>query len=213
MSEETAPEEHSGATSAAQPWKQRDGETDRAFEAFRAFLEMGRDRTLQRTSDAIGHRHPRTVRGWSAQHDWMARARAWDERQDAVADAAAVEQRENLMREMVRDRVRYQRLYHRHLAGVPDILSGIAADDDASPSARVAACRIIIEQAGYQPIEPPQRDDRVEDMVVNELLRLSKALADADAARADLFDTLVAEAFERRQAQLREAAGDDDEAD
>lgn len=195
------------------PWKQRDGETRRAYDIFRRYLALGPDRTLRAAAEAAGHRNPSTVEGWSRQHDWIARAAAYDDHQIERKDAVADEVRELFIREMVRDRVALQRSYHRHLHSVPDYLHDIARDAEAPPSARVAACKLIIKQAGYEPIEPPKQDDRADEMVVNELLRMSQILAEVDAQRADVFDRLIEEAHQRREAQRRAAAGEDDEAD
>ena len=138
------------------PWKQRDGETRRAYDIFRRYLALGPDRTLRAAAEAAGHRNPSTVEGWSRQHDWIARAAAYDDHQLERKDAVADEARELFIREMVRDRVALQRSYHQHLSAVPGYLNDIAGDAEAPPSARVAACRMLVEQAGYVPVEPPK---------------------------------------------------------
>ena len=198
---------------ARAPWQRQPDETDRAYAVFRHYLNAGRDRCLADAVKAAKHRNNRTVQGWSAKYRWLERARAYADHQLEKDDALADETREVFIREMVRDRVSLQRKYHRKLADLPKYLHSIAGDAESPPSARVAACRLLIEQAGYAPIEPPKRDDRIDDMVVNEILRLSKVLADVDINRAEAFDRLLDEAIERRE-QLRQAsAGLDDEAD
>ena len=63
-----------------EPWHRQRGETDKAYEAFRVYLEEG---TLERVTKRLyPHHSPRspiatTVQKWSAKYDWVERRRAW----------------------------------------------------------------------------------------------------------------------------------------
>lgn len=89
------------AGSEDRPWDRREGESSRAYAAFVAYRDMGAARSLdavyrklykpqQSTGRAAGF-----INDWSADWDWVARARAWDDhveraRQDAfIAESAA----------------------------------------------------------------------------------------------------------------------------
>ena len=59
------------------PWDRRRGESVPAFEAFCAYRSAGRYRSLRRIAAQLGKSRS-LVFGWSAKHDWVARAQAWD---------------------------------------------------------------------------------------------------------------------------------------
>src|SRR5688572_10919483 len=66
-------------------WDQLECETPRAYEAFRAYLNLGSGRTLNGAYGAtkgrpegVGRASGNCVR-WSRDHRWAERARAWDE--------------------------------------------------------------------------------------------------------------------------------------
>lgn len=69
-----------------QPWDRRDGETDRAYHAFRQFRDMGPLRDL----GSVAGSHV-TVGRWSARWDWSARATAWDDALHMADDARRLE--------------------------------------------------------------------------------------------------------------------------
>jgi len=56
-------------------WDRRDGETGRAYAAFRVFRDAGPLRTLA----VVPGVRRRTVEDWSSTWDWHARATAWDD--------------------------------------------------------------------------------------------------------------------------------------
>lgn len=59
------------------PWDRQPGETSKAYEAFRAYLELGPTRTIDRAAEGLDKtRH--ILRKWSASHGWVPRSRAWD---------------------------------------------------------------------------------------------------------------------------------------
>jgi hypothetical protein len=67
------------------PWERRADETSVAYEAFRAYLELGSERSSERVGKMLGKSHTLMTR-WCARHEWVARSRAWD---SISANAAA----------------------------------------------------------------------------------------------------------------------------
>lgn len=63
-------------------WDRRDGETSRAYEAFREYRDRGASRTTENMTTANRERAYR----WSAKWDWVARATAWDDAQHMAED-------------------------------------------------------------------------------------------------------------------------------
>ena len=62
---------------AEQIWTRRDGESSSAYEAFKAYLYMGKHRTLEKAGEASG-KTMAASEALSAKHDWVARSRAYD---------------------------------------------------------------------------------------------------------------------------------------
>jgi hypothetical protein len=78
---------------AVSVWDRRDNETGPAYEAFRAYLELGPERSLAKVGAKLGKSKALMDR-WSARHDWADRAQAFDQqgyrrRDDAHLDAIA----------------------------------------------------------------------------------------------------------------------------
>jgi hypothetical protein len=67
-------------------WDRRDGETSRAYAAFRAFRDLGPTRTVERVMS-----EGRSAYRWCGQWDWHARATAWDDAQHMTEDAERLE--------------------------------------------------------------------------------------------------------------------------
>lgn len=72
----------------ADPWDKTPGETSIAYEAFRAFRDLGTSRSL---AGVAGYSMP-SMRRWSAKHRWAARAQAWDTEAHRLEDARRLEQ-------------------------------------------------------------------------------------------------------------------------
>lgn len=69
------------------PWDRQPGETSKAYAAFQVYLDLGADRSLRRTAEALS-RSEALLKGWSSKHGWPDRARAWDSMpRKAVAEA------------------------------------------------------------------------------------------------------------------------------
>lgn len=75
-----------------EPWERLPEETGRAYEAFRAFRDLGPTRRLVDVPDTkLG-----TVRGWSQRYRWQERARAWDGEAYRIEDARRLEARRQM---------------------------------------------------------------------------------------------------------------------
>lgn len=60
-----------------QIWTRREGESSIAYEAFKAYLHLGKDRSLQAAADDQGKSQSMMAR-WSHTHRWVERSRAYD---------------------------------------------------------------------------------------------------------------------------------------
>ena len=65
-----------------------EGESNRAAEARRIYVEMGPSRSTAKVAQRLGKSKTLTDR-WSAQYDWAATARAWDDQRAAEVSAKA----------------------------------------------------------------------------------------------------------------------------
>jgi hypothetical protein len=80
------------------PWIRRSGESSPAYEAFLAYRDLGRDRSIDRAALALkgglspGDGRPSSgrLRGWSSRWRWVERARAWDAFLQAERDKVAI---------------------------------------------------------------------------------------------------------------------------
>jgi BMFP domain-containing protein YqiC len=69
------------------PWDRLPGETSKAYEAFRAFRDLGpRRRIIDAPTASI-----RQARLWARLHSWTARAVAWDDETGRLEDADRLE--------------------------------------------------------------------------------------------------------------------------
>jgi len=59
-------------------WERGEGETARAYEAFREYRDLGSSRSLAKAAERVG-KSGRLVKKWSRNHSWSARAQAYDE--------------------------------------------------------------------------------------------------------------------------------------
>ena len=69
------------------PWEKRPTETSRAYEAFRAYRDLG---PMRRWEDVPGHPSA-TVRKWHGRHQWRTRADAWDAEAHRMEDTRRLE--------------------------------------------------------------------------------------------------------------------------
>jgi hypothetical protein len=62
-----------------QPWVRQDGEGERsgAYDAFKAYLHLGKDRTIARAAAECG-RSASMLKRWSIEYNWVERSAAYD---------------------------------------------------------------------------------------------------------------------------------------
>lgn len=62
------------------PWDRLPGETDKAFEAFRVYLELGTSkRSYRATADVLGRKSDRWLKTWGGKYHWAERVSAWND--------------------------------------------------------------------------------------------------------------------------------------
>jgi hypothetical protein len=71
------------AEAEIQPWEKQPGETGRAYEAFRTYLNLGPERTIRGVAEkreACGQNSVsvRWLETWASRHGWRNRAEQWD---------------------------------------------------------------------------------------------------------------------------------------
>lgn len=62
------------------PWERRENETNKAYDVFCVYRDMGAQRSLAKATQALGKPagYVGQLERWSSQHDWVARAEAYD---------------------------------------------------------------------------------------------------------------------------------------
>ena len=75
------------ADPVSQPWERLDGETSRAYAAFRAFRDLGPTRVVGAVPDCSAN----SLARWSRRHRWIERASAWDAETYRLEDAKRLE--------------------------------------------------------------------------------------------------------------------------
>lgn len=75
------------------PWERRPDETDKSFDAFKVYRNLGTARSFPEAATALGR--PASYRNqlarWSSRFDWVSRAEAWDRVQSSEVIAAAAD--------------------------------------------------------------------------------------------------------------------------
>jgi hypothetical protein len=84
-------------------WNRQPGETKKAYEAFRAYRDLGGARSIREVAHKLG-KSATLISRWSAENEWVRRVEAWDAHQQALADA-----RQDVLREQRAQRLHEQR--------------------------------------------------------------------------------------------------------
>ena len=72
--------------SKSQPWERQPSDTTKSFEAFQAYRDMGKERSLRELARQLGKSN--TIVGqWSVKHDWKRRIESWEAEQDRIKRA------------------------------------------------------------------------------------------------------------------------------
>lgn len=74
------------------PWERQKGESEKAYEAFAAYRDMGPERSITKVSQSLNKTRALIGR-WSSQWYWTERARAYDNELEKEARAKAVKDR------------------------------------------------------------------------------------------------------------------------
>lgn len=65
------------------PWERQEGETDRAFEAFCVYRDLGRERSQEKTAAKLGKNRNQICK-WSMKYNWVERISKWEDEQDRL---------------------------------------------------------------------------------------------------------------------------------
>lgn len=128
----------------SEPWEQQRKEPANAYAAFKAYHQLGPERSLAKVRRLIGEgsvegvspKSQRWIETWSPRWDWVERARAWDGHLEAIrqrAIEASVVAAEEMLREAAPEMVQQ--------------LLDIASGKKVLASARVAAARDLLDRA------------------------------------------------------------------
>ena len=77
------------------PWERQKGESEKAFEAFAAYRDMGPERSLRAVGQQLG-KSKALMERWSVAHDWQERVRDYENELDKEARAKAVKGRKDM---------------------------------------------------------------------------------------------------------------------
>lgn len=97
-------------TGGTHPWTQRKGETARAYQAFRTYMQLGTARSIVRAAEAEG-KSDTLLENWSASNKWVERCAAYDsyvleaEVDGFADDMASVRSRHMRLTDMLLDRL------------------------------------------------------------------------------------------------------------
>lgn len=78
------------------PWERQKGESEKAYEAFATYRDMGEKRTLTAVAEKL-QKSGSLIRRWKDQWDWVERVRAYDNGLEKEARAKAVKDRKDMI--------------------------------------------------------------------------------------------------------------------
>lgn len=82
------------------PWMRQPGETDKAFEAFGVYRDLGPARSLTIACKALG-KSKGTVERWMMRFKWTDRVSAWDDEADRLSRERDLFERQEARRKMI----------------------------------------------------------------------------------------------------------------
>lgn len=77
------------------PWERQKGESEKAFEAFAVYRDMGEKRTLTAVAEKL-QKSGSLIRRWKDRWDWVERVRAYDNGLEKEARAKAIKDRKDM---------------------------------------------------------------------------------------------------------------------
>lgn len=77
------------------PWERQKGESEKAFEAFAAYRDMGEKRTFTAVAEKL-QKSVSLIRRWKDRWEWPERVRAYDNELEKAARAKAIKDRKDM---------------------------------------------------------------------------------------------------------------------
>lgn len=77
------------------PWERQKGESEKAFEAFAVYRDMGEKRTLTAVAEKL-QKSGTLIRRWKDRWDWVERVRAYDNGLEKEARAKVIKDRKDM---------------------------------------------------------------------------------------------------------------------
>jgi hypothetical protein len=97
-----------------EPWDQQPDESNKAFKAFKLYLDMGYKRTVKRVAISLGAKSYTYIYEWSAKFKWRDRVKNWEKEQSRLQLAASYENYKSICEEHL-----LQAKNLRHLMKIP----------------------------------------------------------------------------------------------
>lgn len=82
------------------PWARQEGETDKAFEAFAVYRDLGPARSIALAAKSLGKARV-TLERWSTKNGWSDRVSAWDDESDRLSRERNLIERQEARRKML----------------------------------------------------------------------------------------------------------------
>jgi hypothetical protein len=89
-----------------EPWERQPGESDHAWQAFVHYRDSGLERSLRKTSEALGKSKHGVLERWSVRWGWRIRVEAHDRERDRQRRDAATQAERDAVRDMVQRHTR-----------------------------------------------------------------------------------------------------------
>lgn len=173
-----APQEDDGEE-AVVAWERLPAEGTKAYRAFRAYRDLGAERSVSRVAETLGYRSKSHVEGWSSRFDWPARAKAYDvfcdcqQRAEEERNRVAMIRREMMLIQAIRSLV-IRRIVGWDGDGDPSLAVEPLDPNDLGARDLAALLREAERMAGHR---PEKRDWR------REVVRQTQMIAPADYVR------------------------------
>lgn len=178
------------------PWDQRDGEEDKSYTAFLAYVQLGYRRSLSKLAKQLGYDNPGQLKHWSAEFAWVERAAAYDRDPISRALEEQAQRRAEIEARKLRARLDLQERLLDRSDKLFDSLFNLAEDDTRAAVAQVRALEMAFEVAGLKDAPDEKDQDAAQGAVVDYLLKLMDALDPDDAVT---FRGLIERAQEGRR--------------
>jgi hypothetical protein len=175
------------------PWERQPGETPKAWRAFTIYRDLGDQRTLQRTADAL-RQHVATIRDWSRRNGWVLRSQAWDTEQDRIRQAAAFAEIQTMAKKhanqaglaqetlMIPIRVVAEKLAAGGADGLREWVEGLSHSDALELSLQSAKALPVLQQAERLARGEPTEITQSQNLNLN--LSVQKTIPDEEKLRA-----------------------------